>query len=467
MIRPVFTELALFLAPFVIYAIYLVATKAALLTLASWPPKVLATLGICALDPDDRQLRLSVAFLRLAAGLDLRAGPCRGRQVRSGAGGAVSEPLRSLARRRVAARRARWRGCSQVLDRDGEEARVVGGAVRNALLGEPISEFDIATTAVPQEVIRRATAAGFKPVPTGIEHGTITVVIDEPAVRSHDAARGRRDLRPPRQCALRPRLAGRRRAARLHHECAVGRRRRRRARLCRRHCRPRSAARALHRRCRKNASPRIICASCASSASTPPMATGCPMPRGLPPASPRAPGSRNCRASGCGWNCSSCCWRGTRRRRSRSMAESGLARCRCWAAFPTSRASRTWPRSRRPPACRRMRCSGSARSARAFRRMPSGCGSGCASPTPSTSGLPRWPRHGGGFRRPTRRRPARCSTGSGRERFVDRVLIAWARSGTLVQGRARRSLARAWRRCPSIGPRRCFRSRPPISSSAA
>jgi len=64
-----------------------------------------------------------------------------------------------------------------VLNRDGEEARVVGGAVRNALLGEPISEFDVATTAVPQEVIRRATAAGFKPVPTGIEHGTLTVVI--------------------------------------------------------------------------------------------------------------------------------------------------------------------------------------------------------------------------------------------------------------------------------------------------
>jgi poly(A) polymerase len=66
----------------------------------------------------------------------------------------------------------------QVLDCDGEEARVVGGAVRNALLGEPILEFDVATTAVPQEVIRRAKSAGFKPVPTGIEHGTVTVVID-------------------------------------------------------------------------------------------------------------------------------------------------------------------------------------------------------------------------------------------------------------------------------------------------
>ena len=66
-----------------------------------------------------------------------------------------------------------------VLDRDGEEARVVGGAVRNALLGMPIAEIDVATTAVPEEVVRRVTAAGFKHVPTGIEHGTVTVVIDK------------------------------------------------------------------------------------------------------------------------------------------------------------------------------------------------------------------------------------------------------------------------------------------------
>jgi poly(A) polymerase len=63
-----------------------------------------------------------------------------------------------------------------VLDRGGEEARVVGGAVRNSLLEEPIGDIDIATTAVPDEVVRRVEAAGFKPVPTGIEHGTITVV---------------------------------------------------------------------------------------------------------------------------------------------------------------------------------------------------------------------------------------------------------------------------------------------------
>ena len=64
------------------------------------------------------------------------------------------------------------------LDCDGEEARVVGGAVRNALLNLAVDEIDIATTAVPDEVVRRVTAAGWKSIPTGIEHGTVTVVID-------------------------------------------------------------------------------------------------------------------------------------------------------------------------------------------------------------------------------------------------------------------------------------------------
>jgi poly(A) polymerase len=66
-----------------------------------------------------------------------------------------------------------------VLDRDGEEARAVGGAVRNAMLGAPVLEVDVATTAVPDEVVKRVTAAGFKAVPTGIDHGTVTVVIDK------------------------------------------------------------------------------------------------------------------------------------------------------------------------------------------------------------------------------------------------------------------------------------------------
>eukprot|EP01042_Synura_sphagnicola_P033529 gene33529-43054_t len=64
------------------------------------------------------------------------------------------------------------------LNRDGEEARIVGGAVRNALLGEPVADIDVATTCLPQETMRRARAAGFKAVPTGMEHGTVTVVIE-------------------------------------------------------------------------------------------------------------------------------------------------------------------------------------------------------------------------------------------------------------------------------------------------
>jgi len=65
-----------------------------------------------------------------------------------------------------------------VLNRDGEEARIVGGAVRNALIGEPVADVDIATTCLPQVTMRRARAAGFKVIPTGIDHGTVTVVID-------------------------------------------------------------------------------------------------------------------------------------------------------------------------------------------------------------------------------------------------------------------------------------------------
>jgi poly(A) polymerase len=72
-----------------------------------------------------------------------------------------------------------WAQVVAVLDRDGEEARVVGGAVRNALLGLPHGDIDVATTARPDEVTRRAKDAGFKVAPTGIEHGTVTVVVHD------------------------------------------------------------------------------------------------------------------------------------------------------------------------------------------------------------------------------------------------------------------------------------------------
>ncbi len=57
-------------------------------------------------------------------------------------------------------------------------ARYVGGCVRNALLGEPVADIDIATQLAPDEVARVMQAAGVAVHPTGIEHGTLTVVAD-------------------------------------------------------------------------------------------------------------------------------------------------------------------------------------------------------------------------------------------------------------------------------------------------
>ncbi len=64
------------------------------------------------------------------------------------------------------------------LSQGGHEARIVGGAVRNTLFGEPVTDIDIATTREPAETIAAAEAAGLKAVPTGIDHGTVTVVAD-------------------------------------------------------------------------------------------------------------------------------------------------------------------------------------------------------------------------------------------------------------------------------------------------
>ena len=90
-----------------------------------------------------------------------------------------NELRRACCRMRRGSNPARPPACSTCSNGNGEEARVVGGAVRNALLKLPVADIDIATTALPDEVIRRAQAAGIKSVPTGIEHGTVTLVVDE------------------------------------------------------------------------------------------------------------------------------------------------------------------------------------------------------------------------------------------------------------------------------------------------
>ena len=67
------------------------------------------------------------------------------------------------------------------LDGNGEELRIVGGAVRNSLCGHKVIDVDLATTAEPDEIIKRAKIAGLKWIPTGIEHGTLTLIIQSTA----------------------------------------------------------------------------------------------------------------------------------------------------------------------------------------------------------------------------------------------------------------------------------------------
>ena len=79
---------------------------------------------------------------------------------------------------------ARWRkkrGMKRLLDALGADeglTRYVGGAVRDDLLGFPVSDIDLATRIPPDEVMRRLEKARIKAVPTGIDHGTITAVSD-------------------------------------------------------------------------------------------------------------------------------------------------------------------------------------------------------------------------------------------------------------------------------------------------
>jgi poly(A) polymerase len=79
----------------------------------------------------------------------------------------------------------------RALEAKGHKALFVGGCVRNALLGEPVSDVDIATDATPEAVSDLAEAAGFKPVPTGIDHGTVTIVAQG---KPHEVTTFRRDV---------------------------------------------------------------------------------------------------------------------------------------------------------------------------------------------------------------------------------------------------------------------------------
>lgn len=71
---------------------------------------------------------------------------------------------------------AKTQAVFQALTVEGHTVLAVGGCVRNALMDMPVSDVDIATDARPETVQRLAEAAGLKAVPTGIDHGTLTIV---------------------------------------------------------------------------------------------------------------------------------------------------------------------------------------------------------------------------------------------------------------------------------------------------
>ncbi len=59
------------------------------------------------------------------------------------------------------------------------ELVLVGGAVRDELLGRPHNDWDLATNLLPEEVLRRAKEAGLRAIPTGLQHGTVTVMVEQ------------------------------------------------------------------------------------------------------------------------------------------------------------------------------------------------------------------------------------------------------------------------------------------------
>jgi len=79
-----------------------------------------------------------------------------------------------------------------VMNEGEQETRVVGGAVRNHLLGESVTDIDLATPLSPHKVIERAEQAGFKTIPTGVDHGTVTLVISG---QSYELTSLRKDIK--------------------------------------------------------------------------------------------------------------------------------------------------------------------------------------------------------------------------------------------------------------------------------
>src|SRR5262245_56419496 len=97
--------------------------------------------------------------------------------------GPLRPPLSHAMKTPQSRKRQRWLSDGALLrvfdalEAAGGEARVAGGAVRNALMGEAVNDIDIATTLTPEEVMKAGEKARLGVHPTGIDHGTVTLVV--------------------------------------------------------------------------------------------------------------------------------------------------------------------------------------------------------------------------------------------------------------------------------------------------
>ncbi|NDD10080.1 MAG: CCA tRNA nucleotidyltransferase, partial [Rhodobacteraceae bacterium] len=79
----------------------------------------------------------------------------------------------------------------RLLEGAGHQTYFVGGCVRNDLLGREVKDIDIASAAPPETTVALAKEAGIQAVPTGIKHGTVTLIVDS---QSYEITTFRTDL---------------------------------------------------------------------------------------------------------------------------------------------------------------------------------------------------------------------------------------------------------------------------------
>ncbi len=189
MLRIALIDILMFALPFLLYGAYVLATRGTARTAASaglWQgaPVLWLLVGGRRASPyhhGDADLVLRRQARRHLSPSEFAE---RGRQ--AGRDRLTATPMGEQTRERAlelpSLKDAAWlereetQAVFDALQGHGIETRAVGGAVRNTLLGLAVTEIDLATTAVPEEVMALAAKAGLKAVPTGIDHGTVTLV---------------------------------------------------------------------------------------------------------------------------------------------------------------------------------------------------------------------------------------------------------------------------------------------------